>query len=172
MWYVIQTVTGKEEELIIFIKTVLKKELYGDCFIIKTEWLKRLGGEWLSQVQPLFPGYVFIETDRPKEVFMKLKGIPRFSRMLGNDDFEFVAVRDEEKSFLQQLLCEEKDLITPVGLSVTKNGTLQKIDNKYEFIRGNIIKLNLHKRYLIIEVKICGVVKTVKLGIRMMEVEE
>lgn len=171
MWYVIQTVTGKEEELIAFIRTVLNKELYADCFIIKTEWLKRLGGEWLTQVEPLFPGYVFIETERPKDVFMELKCIPRFTRMLGNENFEFVAVRKEEKELLELLLCGERDLITLVGLTMAPSGLIQKIEDKYQFLYNHIIRLNLHKRYLIIKVKICGVIKTVKLGIHIMEDE-
>ena len=103
MWYVIQTVTGKEEELITFIRTILSRELYTDCFVIKTEWMKRLGGEWQVQVRPLFPGYVFIDTKMPEILFFELKSVPRFSKLLGNGKNEFIAVNESEKRFLEIL---------------------------------------------------------------------
>ena len=70
MWYVIQTVTGKEEELMLFIRNILCRERYESCFVIYAQWMKRLGGEWQIQVRPLFPGYVFIDTEEPERLYM------------------------------------------------------------------------------------------------------
>ena len=33
MWYVLQTLTGKEEELVRMIKKIVPCELYSDCFV-------------------------------------------------------------------------------------------------------------------------------------------
>ena len=75
MWYVIQTVTGKEEELMLFIRNILCRERYESCFVIYAQWMKRLGGEWQIQVRPLFPGYVFIDTEEPERLYMELKAV-------------------------------------------------------------------------------------------------
>ena len=103
MWYVIQTTTGKEEELVAGIHAVLAGKGYRDCFVIKAEWLKRLGGTWRLQVCPLFPGYVFIETDSPGRIFQGLKQVPKYSKILGNGAFEFTAVEEEERRLLERL---------------------------------------------------------------------
>ena len=103
MWYVIQTTTGKEEELVAGIHAVLAGKGYRDCFVIKAEWLKRLGGTWRLKVCPLFPGYVFMETDDPGRIFQGLKQVPKFSKILGNGAFEFTAVEEEERRLLERL---------------------------------------------------------------------
>ena len=78
MWYVIQTITGKEEELMLFMRTILCREHFDNSFVIYAEWMKRLGGEWQIQVRPLFPGYVFIETKEPDRLYMELKAVRDF----------------------------------------------------------------------------------------------
>ena len=103
MWYVIQTTTGKEEELVAGIHAVLAGKGYRDCFVIRAEWLKRLGGTWRLKVCPLFPGYVFMETDDPGRIFQGLKQVPKFSKILGNGAFEFTAVEEEERRLLERL---------------------------------------------------------------------
>ena len=46
MWYVIQTIAGNEEKLASQINIMLSKSLYTECFVIRSERLKRLGEEW------------------------------------------------------------------------------------------------------------------------------
>ncbi len=103
MWYVIQTMTGKEEDLRLQLNALPGRECFYECFIIRAEWLKRLGGRWEAQVRPLFPGYVFVETGRPEELFLKLKETPAYARLLGNGRYEFTAVEEEEEDFLRTI---------------------------------------------------------------------
>lgn len=62
MWYVIQTITGKEEELARAAGAYLSPELCEDCFTVKRKLIKRLGGEWVAVTETLFPSYLFLET--------------------------------------------------------------------------------------------------------------
>ena len=40
MWYVIQTITGKEEELMLFMRTIiLCREHFDNSFVIYAEWI-------------------------------------------------------------------------------------------------------------------------------------
>ena len=101
MWYVIQTIAGKEEELAAGLGAVMAGEgceCGRDCFVIRAEWLKRLGGEWRTQVRPLFPGYVFAETDDPGALFLRLKLAPKFARLLGTGEYEFTALEPGEEA--------------------------------------------------------------------------
>ena len=43
MWYVLQTMTGREEELVHYIEEIVPKELYTDCFVAYYEMEKTAG---------------------------------------------------------------------------------------------------------------------------------
>ena len=105
MWYVIQTIAGNEEKLASRINIMLAKSLYTECFVIRSERLKRLGEEWRIQALPLFPGYVFIDTGKPEDIFLELRGIPKAVRLLGSGRSVFTAVEDWEQRFLE-MICE------------------------------------------------------------------
>ena len=47
MWYVIQTITGKEEELSRAVSAYLSPQICEDCFTVKRRFIRRLGGEWV-----------------------------------------------------------------------------------------------------------------------------
>ena len=91
MWYVIQTMTGREQELVDLITDRQKavNELInvggqsaGDeaykrtddsrtrdrCFVIKREVVWRRQGECIKHTETLFPGYVFVDTESPQEL--------------------------------------------------------------------------------------------------------
>ncbi|MEH2932873.1 transcription termination/antitermination NusG family protein, partial [Candidatus Ventrimonas sp. KK005] len=66
MWYVIQTVTGKELELVHTIRkgVIREKQRQEHCFVLYQECFRRRNGELKKGVELLFPSYVFVETDR------------------------------------------------------------------------------------------------------------
>ena len=68
MWYVLQTLTGKEEELVRMIKKIVTPDSYSDCFIAYYERIWRKQQQSIVHVERLFPGYAFIITVNPKEV--------------------------------------------------------------------------------------------------------
>lgn len=171
MWYVIQTVTGKEEELMLFIRTLLSREHFENCFMIRAEWLKRLGGEWQLQVRPLFPGYVFIETEEPERIYMELKGVPRFSRLLGSGKDDFIPVKEAEEKFLRAIMdCREDYSNAVVRLAVVKtdiDGNVVSIGGALKCFEREHIKVNLHKRYAMVKTLMLGEERTLIFGIRL-----
>ena len=178
MWYVIQTITGKEGELISLIETILNKKLYSSCFVIKAEWMKRLGGEWQIQVRPLFPGYIFIDTKQPEQVFEELKKVPRFSKMLGNAQFEFIPVQVEEQHTLE-LLLEPEDTLEDlseesgeriIGLSeifADEQGKIKITRGALKQYENNILRVDFHKRYAVVNTRILGKDRTLLFGFRL-----
>ncbi len=89
MWYVIQTMTGKEQEAADAIDRVLEGSCYEKCFVIRRECVWRLEGRLRVHVEPLFPSYVFAEIDETKkagaagELFHALRRVPRLTKLLG-----------------------------------------------------------------------------------------
>lgn len=173
MWYVVQTTTGKEQELVDVIRKLLPGKLYKDCFFIKREFLKRLGGQWLEVTETLFPAYVFLEMDTPEAVFYHLKALPEFTRLLGDNQGQYIPLEPEEVRFLKQL-CGPGDgqrgrghLVKSTLVSLDESGTVQKLDGPLQNFENHIVKLNLRKRYAIVELTIRGQRETAKLGIRL-----
>lgn len=177
MWYVIQTMTGKEEELRLQLNALLDRERFRGCFIIRAEWLKRLGGKWEVQVRPLFPGYVFVETGRPEELFLKLKETPGYARLLGNGRYEFTALEEGEENFLKTICRvgqEEDDFPGSPGTRwLVRLSTAQprsagegwRIRGPLKAFERQIERINLHKRYAVVRVRMGRREQTVLFGL-------
>ncbi len=173
VWYVIQTIAGKEEELAAGLGAVMAGEgckCGRDCFVIRAEWLKRLGGEWRTQVRPLFPGYVFAETDDPGALFLRLKLAPKFARLLGTGEYEFTALEPGEEAFLRRL-CREGEragqrwLVPLSRVAEEKSGGEQRIEGPLRAFADQIERINLHKRYAVVRVRMRHREQTVLFGL-------
>ena len=169
MWYVIQTITGKEEELARTVRTNLPPSLCEDCFSVKRRLLKRLGGEWLPVTETLFPSYVFVETDSPEQLFYELKKIPEYTKLLGSEESGFLPLEKEEEDFLKKICHREENgfmaELTDVYLGET--GEIRKADGPLRFFLDKIVKLNLRKRFAVTELTIAGRKQTAVFGIRL-----
>ena len=176
MWYVIQTITGKEQELVDLVYKMLPKTVYKECFFLKL--LKRLGGEWLEVTETLFPAYVFLDLTNADEVFYELKRIPEFSKLLGDNLGEFIPLEEEERKFLELLCANESPvnnadkgagyyLVRNTKVYLDAQGEIERLDGPLEYFKEKIIRLNLRKRYALIETAIRGEQQTAMLGIKL-----
>lgn len=179
MWYVIQTVTGKEEELMLFIRTLLSREHFENCFMIRAEWLKRLGGEWQLQIRPLFPGYVFIETKEPGRLYMELKAVPKFSRLLGNSRDEFIPVKAEEEKFLRMITGATDSgwdfgdaIVQLTSVETDDDGEVVSMNGALMHFEKEIVRMNLHKRYAVVQTRMLGEERSLVFGVRLGRKEE
>ena len=184
MWYVIQTMTGKEQELVDVIKKLLPSDLYESCFFFKRQLLKRLGGQWLEITEMLFPAYVFLETERPEAVFFALKKVPEFAKLLGDRNLQerdgmFIPLYPDEESFLEQL-CEDKTkgkdqdfrLVGLTDVRLSTNGETEEFSGPLFRLQERIERLNLRKRYAVVSFSVRGVKQTTILGIRLKQNQE
>ena len=85
MWYAIQTMTGREQELIDTVNTRTDHNTYDRCFCVRREAVWRREGRYITHIEQMFPGYVFVETNQPEAFYLQLRKIPKFSRLLGKD---------------------------------------------------------------------------------------
>lgn len=85
VWYAIQTMTGREQELIDIVNTRTDHSTYERCFCVRREAVWRREGRYITHIEAMFPGYVFVETNQPEAFYLQLRKIPKFSRLLGKD---------------------------------------------------------------------------------------
>ena len=90
MWYVIQTLTGREEEAVRMVRKILPRGTYTDCFVAYYERVWRKQQQSMVHVERLFPGYVFILAEEPEELFQRLKQVPAMTKLMSDGMFTFI----------------------------------------------------------------------------------
>ena len=162
----IQVTTGKEEEMRLLIEQEIESEFYKRCFYIKRERVWRRDGECIIHVETMFPGYLFVITDRPKELYWRLKAIPQFTRLLRTEDEVFLSVEEDEKTFLENLLNgDSKDIVRLSKVKLNEKKEIISAEGPLEHYIGNIVKKKIRLRYVMINVVLFGKERTVLVGI-------
>ncbi|MBR3241688.1 MAG: antiterminator LoaP [Parasporobacterium sp.] len=164
MWYVIQTQTGKELKVKQKIEMRLSPEVYEDCRIIYYETKRKYEGKWHLEKKTMFPGYLFIVTDKIEDVFLQLKKVPELTKLLGYGE-EIVPITPKEEAFLSRISNEEHTVEMSYGIQdgdkiIVKEGVLKGLES---IIR----KIDRHKRKAFIEVEILGEKRQVEIGLEI-----
>ncbi|OUP66994.1 hypothetical protein B5F13_01155 [Drancourtella sp. An177] len=68
IWYVVPCEEGKEQQLADSLKCSLNMKEDEEIFVFTYEHMKRYEGEWHHLITPLFPGYLFVQTEDDKEL--------------------------------------------------------------------------------------------------------
>ena len=168
MWYAIQTVTGNEEEAIGSIRKMVDKDVYEDCFLLKREAVWRIQGACKVHVERLFPGYVFVSTESPKELYQQLKGVSSYTKILGKEEEEFYPVSAEEEGFLKELLNGDEEYTVRLSpVEVDEQGEIVECGRPLEGYLDRVIKKRIRLRYVIIRVHLFGRDREILMGIRL-----
>ena len=168
MWYVIQVTTGKEEAM----KMLLEREI-GSAdgeryFYIKRERIWRRDGQCILHVETMFPGYLFVLTDHPKELYGRLKSIHQFTKLLRTEEEIFLKVEQDEQEFLENLLnSDPEDIVRLSRVKLDKNGEIRSAEGPLKNYVEKIVKKKLRLRYVMINVVLFGKERTVLVGIEV-----
>lgn len=167
MLYVIQTITGGEKKLVEMINNVLSGSGYETCFMLQRECIWRMEGKLRMHIEPLFPSYVFVETDTPEDFFYALKHVPKLTKLLGCDGI-FGTVQKDEEQILRKLLGGDESLtirLSPV--KIDESGAIVSAEGALKEYLGMIVKKRLRKRSVIVEIPFLGEKRRIQLGIRL-----
>lgn len=99
MWYVIWSLTGHEEELIDRILKLVPNDYYSQVWTPYRIKLKRHDGIDEKVSIKMFPGYVFIDTDRPEDIHSLIRKEPDYISFLKADD-RYIPVSDAERDII------------------------------------------------------------------------
>ncbi len=167
-WYVLQTRTGEEERLAALIRKIVPANLYGECFVVYQEQLRRRKQKNFIHVKRVFPGYVFITSREPEELFLCLKQVPAMSKMMADDEFFFLSVEREEAEFLKQIM-DEDHVICLSYLETDGKGKIRQVSGPLKDCMSQIVRYQYGKRYVLVRLKLLGEEKTVLMGIVLKE---
>ncbi len=121
MWYVVQVEACHELDMVNKCRKILREG--EDVFTFLTERMERRSGEWKAYQHITFQKYIFIDTDDPDDLRIRLRSVEGLTRMLGVGD-AVVPIRKEEEEFLK-LVGGEDHIIG--GLEISNEGDKIKI---------------------------------------------
>ena len=166
MWYAIQVMTGKEDN----IAGKLKKQGIR-ALVPKENRLIRTGGLWTQREYILFAGYVFLNMNYNAENYYKVKGIPGVIKFLG-DSGNPSRLSYLEAEWINLLTGADNTPIEPTTVKVQKDGTFKIVNGVLEKLENRIVKYDKRSRKATFEITICNEKKEVQLSIIVLEDDE
>ena len=159
MYYVIQVKTGKETKAIEAIKKQLGDKEGFDVFAPMRKGLRKYKGEVKEVIERCFPGYIFVETDKPKDLFFDLYWTPEYTKLLGREGYtyNFLPITKEEERIIDILYGSNTNRITEISNIEVHEGQIAKVvDGPLQGNESIIKKVNLHKRTVTLSITVCG----------------
>jgi transcriptional antiterminator NusG len=169
-WYVLFVQIGAEERLAEKLKERLGEKHFP--FVpVKTCVFRRQGKKSLFQ-KPMFPGYLFIESNKPALDFMryifpivyKQKEAYRF---LCYGDKCDIAMRDEERIALSRILGNERKIDISIGFR--EGDSVRVISGPLKNNESKIVKINKNRNEAVISVPMLNDMIPVSVGIEFIE---
>lgn len=159
MWYVIQVMTGKEDDI-----AGKLKEQGIRALVPKENRLIRTGGSWTQREYILFTGYVFLSMDYNADNYYKVKGIPGVIKFLG-DSRNPSRLSHLEAEWITLLTGADNAPIEPTTVKVQEDGTFKVVKGVLEKFENRIVKYDKRSRKATFEITICNEKKEVQLSI-------
>lgn len=159
MYYVVQVKTGDEEKTIEAIKRQLGNKKGFDVFAPYRKVLRKYRGVQREVIQRCFPGYIFVETDQPKELFFTLFFTPKYTKMLGREGltYNFVPLDKDEARMIDILYSKNSNRVTEISnIEVEVGQKIKVLDGPLSGLETQIKKVNLHKRTVTVSFMMCG----------------
>lgn len=161
MWYVIWTSTGSERKA---------QELIGQksrrCFFPTRKINKKIKGEWKTEIRPLFPGYVFADTDDIEELSNFLRQAEGFNKVLDTDK-EFYSLYGDDESFIENIY--NNDGLFDVSKAVVEGDNVRVTAGPLVGMEGSITKIDRHKRTAYLKLNMFGQVIRTSVGLEVVE---
>lgn len=161
MWYVIQVITGKEDDI-----AEKLKEQGIRALVPKENRLIRSGGSWTHREYILFTGYVFLNMSYNADNYYKVKGIPGVIKFLG-DSRNPSKLSYLEAEWINLLTGVDNTPIEPTTVKVLEDGSLKVVKGVLEKFENRIVKYDKRSRKATFEITICNEKKEVQLSIQL-----
>ena len=161
--YVIQTVTSQEEIMVQLMQKQISPELFSEVFIPRRQMNRRIRGKWQTTRELLFPGYIFILAPDPVALFQELRNIPRLSKLLHAEAFEFIPLKPAEQRFIEKIGQRRGDHIFAISeieldpkVSYQRGDSVRITSGDLKDFEGYILYLDIHKRKAVIRTEMFG----------------
>ena len=162
MWYVIQVRTGTEQEIVKQCRTVIPAEILEKSFLPCFEEMKRYQGTWHKEQKLLFPGYVFLISSAPEQLYQKLKKVIGLTKLLKTGE-QIISLTESEIEFL--LRFGGKEQLVKMSTGFVEQDRIVIMEGPLKGMEGYIRKIDRHRREANLELPMFGRILDVKVGL-------
>lgn len=164
-WYVVQTMSRQESQVREMVLRLLDPCLVDEAFVPRYEMLRREKGAWVKRSGILLPGYVVVVTRNPAKLKTALSRVPRFTRLLGNDDM-FTRLDDREVAFINSFV-QPGNRTVRMSIGIIEGDEIIVLDGPLKGRTALIKTIDRHKRLACLDIAMLGRKKTVKIGLEI-----
>lgn len=165
MWYVVQVRAGSEENVRKQCQRMIPETVLERCFLPCYEEKRHIRGEWKVQKKVLFPGYLFVITERMQELYEMLRSVIGFARLIGVGN-EIIPITEEEIRFLKSFGGEKQ--VVEMSEGVIEGDQVRIFSGPLQGKEGLIRKIDRHKRKAYLEVEMFGRVQRIQVGLEIL----
>ena len=168
MWYVIQVETGREEQIMEEAKCYQVQEYFDEIFAPHSERKKKYLGKWHLETELLFPGYLFVITSRPEELYQALKRIPRLTKLLGTGE-KWTPMTKEDIEIVELLSGRER--LVKFSEGYIQGDRVTVTSGPLKGLEGKISRIDRHKRLAWLKVELFGRTVELQAGLEVIRKE-
>lgn len=151
MWYILQVETGSEAHMKEFLEDFLPQGLVCHAFYLLYESSYKKGGIRRVITKILFPGYLFLETERIEELEKCLKGVTELHHLLTTGKV-CTPVSVQEQDFLTEHIDQRHVMTMSKGYMVGREVTIT--EGAFAGYQGSLKYVDRHNRYGVMSVKL------------------
>lgn len=165
-WYAVQVRTGSECITARLCKSVMNQSVLTDCFIPRYERMRRYQAQWHQEYPIMFPGYIFLITDKVNALYEELKHVPRLTKILENG-VEFIPLKEEEAELLAAMGSREH--ITAMSRGYIAGDRIIITEGPMKEMAGQIRFIDRHKRIAVVQMEMFGRKLDIRLGLEIVK---
>jgi len=188
MWYVIQTEENREDLMLGQIAKALEGVCPCELFVPKYICKWKHAGTWQTNVQVLFPGYLFLDfegeccmpwkqgkytresmlicAERKRLVLERLREFAAYKTVPVCIGGGFYPIRPEEQAFLEGIMTSQHVIENSVGDIV--GGNLIIHTGPLQAYTGLVTRINRHKCIAELQTSLWGTERTMRVGLEVL----
>lgn len=160
-WYMLRTAVNQEKTRVFELEHTFAG-LACSVFLPRYVCARRYEGAWHMESRLLFPGYIFVDTERPDAVKKRMALLSGVEQVGSGG---FFPIQPAEQEFLQGLLSPDYE----VGYSVgdLRDGKLVIASGPLAAYTDRVRRIDRHKRLAEVEYTLCGEAGRMRLGLEI-----
>lgn len=168
MWYLIQVQTGREEQIVEEARSYQVQEYFDEIFAPHYERKKKYLGQWHMETPLLFPGYLFVISSHPEELYKVLKRTPQLTRLLGTGE-KWTPMTDEDIEIME--LLSGKEHLMKFSEGCIQGDRVIVTRGPLKGLEGNISRIDRHRRLARLTVELFGRTVELQAGLEVIRKE-
>lgn len=161
-WYVLNCRAGQEKKILHSCRSHISSTALESAFCFRSERLWRLNGAWRLEEKEMFPGYVFLQSSCPEQLYEELEQYRKILKVMEEPGYLISVYKDEEEK-LRELCGEDHCLKMSYGY---KEDRLNHItDGPLKGMESRILRIDWHRRFAQIEIPVARQRKIIWAGI-------